>query len=265
MRSGRGRESSLERPRSELSRDLRGDLVLDGDVRPPARRVLRAQQAVERARRARRGWRRDRPRRRGRRRRRRGPSGRRCGPAAGRRLQRRGRIRRNFGLGRWRERVEHGQVRRQLVALGREVAAAQVVEPGEVRRPSSAVTISAPAIRSFLDRFRALGICSIEVRNDRSPSTVTRAPRTRRSVSPTPATPPSRSDDVAQSARSCIRPWRRRRCPSSCPSASSIGALVSSDTGNRVSPGVVRARSAAATRPPRSAPAARASARCRRC
>ena len=46
MRSGRAREPLLQQ-RLELTRNLRRDLVLDGDVRAPSPGVLRAEQAMQ--------------------------------------------------------------------------------------------------------------------------------------------------------------------------------------------------------------------------
>ena len=181
---------------SKLARDLRRDLVLDGDMRPPAARVLRAEQAVEAV----------------------GelvadrvevvrddaeatPPPRSIRPAivAARRRPggqlRRGGARTSL-LGRRRQRMEHGEMRRQLVALGREMAAAQA---RRARRnpaaPSSAVTISAPFTAPATGPWAPAPARGIASRRATSrPSRRRRAHRskaTRRRVSPTPATPPS--------------------------------------------------------------------------
>lgn len=176
--------------RDERARFPRLDLVLDGDMRPPAGLVLGAQQAVERFGEVaphllQRG--RDDPV---------GDPAAKVEQSGDRRRRRRGTGQRGepglyLGQRRGRKRVEQGEVRRQPVAPGREKGAALAVEPGEVgrRELGGDDQRAGQRSRSSLGKaanerasWRAVKPSSAESRSAQS---------SRRRVSPTPATPPS--------------------------------------------------------------------------
>ena len=173
---------------------------------------------------------------------------------------------RSFGFGRRRQGMEHRQMRGHLVALGRIMASAQMLEPGEI------------ALRDLGGDDQRAGHWSrcklLEPREIvRRASSVTHRLRLRHarrarasgaSVSPTPADAAFGDDDIARACRCGSRPWRRRngRARASPPRPARASAAR---PGTAPRPASSSLASAAARAPSSTSPAGRASAKCRRC
>ena len=115
--------------------------------------------------------------------------------------------------------------------------------------PSSAVTISAPAIgparpsASALDGSQSMSAEPVAV------DSTTSVQSTRRRVSPTPGDAAVGEHEIGEPPAATRRPWRRRSLPTLSPRPRRTSPLVSSETGNRSSPGVSWLASAAVPAP----------------
>ena len=262
-----GADGNRAPARDQRARQLRRDLVLDRDVRPPAAGILRAEQAREDRRQARRGCGRDPARRPGTRLRRRGPSALRSSRAGGAHRPSRASVDRTSPSADGGSAWNMVRCAGKLVALGRIMGAAQA---DRARRRSAGAELGGDDQRPGHWSRGSSSSCSNALGDSRTRRLSRRRPARRSTASRRKRFADAGDAAFARRRRSRdgrfgSRPSRRRNGRVRSPPPTT-GARDSSETGNSASPGVSLARVARRrARPPRPSPAARASARCRRC